>query len=653
MALVPHKITALAESDADGTDGKNIVAGAVVSLYDTDGSAVTLFDDESGSNGSTAKQTDAKGQVVVYVTSGEYDEEVNGSIKRRVTIGGNSPVEVADFAALETLRPVKTGQAFICQERANAKYILQPSGYVAKPGDVTFANGRVGALQIDGDLNIEWFGAVDDNSTDCYQAIQDAITVCESLNPTRGGVVYIPPKSYIVKSVINVVQRGVTIRGSSNVGFANGNGVSEIIGDHNDGAVIRVAAINTQIENLKVNATAARTAGSKGTLTAPCVGVHFEGPDIAGAGGYIQRSVLNNVTISNQPSHGWIMIGENAYSNATDVYTNYNGGHGFAIDRGKLTGRTNESPPGIVDIIRPRSHDNGGHMAVIGNIADTALSAYRILIHNLEGFRNNSDPTQTIDTGDGIDWAVIAYGQNLEFNMCAVGQQVVGSAVGGGMFVAGRIVRVFNTRFIDNDQTIKVGAGFAEPTRDVVIDGFVISGGTPKPTAVYVHPDAEQVKVFSRSDKKGTDVQFVTLMEKTEGFESQSSDTYEGDTELVYKNFKSYDAITLADNDVQAFSFGGTSGGIIVITNQATSTVNAMVSFRVGSSPFCASLSDGGSVSVGTGVLTQGIADGVNGNLNIHSATDNKLYVKNMIGGNLTFSVTFIGCQDRYASEIL
>jgi hypothetical protein len=89
MSLVPHKITALAESDAQGTDGKNIVAGAVVSLYDNVGAAVTLFDDAAGSNGSTTKQTDAEGQVVVYVNPGEYSEEVNGGTRRRVVVSDN------------------------------------------------------------------------------------------------------------------------------------------------------------------------------------------------------------------------------------------------------------------------------------------------------------------------------------------------------------------------------------------------------------------------------------------------------------------------------------------------------------------------------------------------------------------------------------
>ena len=58
MALVPYTATALAESDADGTNGKNIVAGAVVSASALVGGAVaTLYDNASGSNPSTSKVT--------------------------------------------------------------------------------------------------------------------------------------------------------------------------------------------------------------------------------------------------------------------------------------------------------------------------------------------------------------------------------------------------------------------------------------------------------------------------------------------------------------------------------------------------------------------------------------------------------------------
>lgn len=185
MALVPHKVTALAESDADGTSGKNIVAGAVVSLFDDLGGAITLYDDESGTNPSTTKTTGSNGQVVVWVTPGEYDEAVNGSTLRKITIPGRASGEVDTFANLQLYRPTRTGQAFVCQARANAKYIVQAAGYVAQPGDVTFANGRVGALQIPGsEAYAGWFGVTTTGDTSAQ--IQDMFdrlsSVCSAPN---------------------------------------------------------------------------------------------------------------------------------------------------------------------------------------------------------------------------------------------------------------------------------------------------------------------------------------------------------------------------------------------------------------------------------------------------------------------------------------
>lgn len=85
--------------------------------------------------------------------------------------------QVDTFTELEALSPSEDGltpKRYICVERANAEYLLQPSVYVALAGDVTFANGRVGALQIrDGGWFIEDFGAK--KATDSTQAIKNAI----------------------------------------------------------------------------------------------------------------------------------------------------------------------------------------------------------------------------------------------------------------------------------------------------------------------------------------------------------------------------------------------------------------------------------------------------------------------------------------------
>lgn len=145
MALVPHKITALAESDADGTDGKNIIAGAVVSLFDSSGAAVTLFDDESGNNGSTAKQTDSSGQVVVWVTPGEYSESVNGSAQRAVTIGGRTVTSYPNTESLQNSRPTQTGQRAENREQGG-QYVLAETSYNIKQGDIATSNGRIWQL---------------------------------------------------------------------------------------------------------------------------------------------------------------------------------------------------------------------------------------------------------------------------------------------------------------------------------------------------------------------------------------------------------------------------------------------------------------------------------------------------------------------------
>ena len=199
--LVPHLITALEESNDPNVNTLNTVSGAVVSLFDLQGQAVLLYDDESGSNPSTTKTTDSSGQVVVWVTPGEYNQSVQGGTLRRITVSGNDAIEVDTFSNLQLLRPTNTGQAFICQERANSKYILQNNSYTALVGDVTFANGRVAALQLGAPLIAENFGVPTD-STDDTQIIVDA---CSRLTVT-GGEVQVRGK-YLIDSDLTIPAR--------------------------------------------------------------------------------------------------------------------------------------------------------------------------------------------------------------------------------------------------------------------------------------------------------------------------------------------------------------------------------------------------------------------------------------------------------------
>lgn len=81
--------------------------------------------------------------------------------------------EFNTFAELESSVQNKTGLRLVARERANANYILQAAGYVALPGDVTFANGRVAALQ--GRDKVAFFDDVYDAVSDVGAAVSGDI----------------------------------------------------------------------------------------------------------------------------------------------------------------------------------------------------------------------------------------------------------------------------------------------------------------------------------------------------------------------------------------------------------------------------------------------------------------------------------------------
>lgn len=173
MTYYPYTITAIAKNT---TGGSNIVPGAMVSILNSSGNPQEMFDDSSGSNGSTGKVADTSGQVTIYIPLGEYSLNVNGTANGKFIVSSSGYSEVDTFTNLQLHKPTQDGQSFVCQERANAKYILQTSGYVALAGDVTFANGRVGQLQVSAGLIAENFGLnTAESDVNNKLSLQDAI----------------------------------------------------------------------------------------------------------------------------------------------------------------------------------------------------------------------------------------------------------------------------------------------------------------------------------------------------------------------------------------------------------------------------------------------------------------------------------------------
>lgn len=241
--LVPHLITALADEDANGTGGKNIVASAVCTMHDaeTGGNAIILYDDENGSNGATSKLTDANGQVVVYATPGEYWKSVNGGTRRKVVVG-NVGAFYGTAAEIAALRPIRDGQIAYATDRANAPLISSTTA-TAQPGDITAANGNVWVLQsTNGEWNVLHFGATryetGSPTVDSKDAFQDAILRAESeiILPQGCPSVYIPSGRYRIGSSgdsygLTLLQ--CSLRGSGSFGC------SLVWGGDADGTLIR------------------------------------------------------------------------------------------------------------------------------------------------------------------------------------------------------------------------------------------------------------------------------------------------------------------------------------------------------------------------------------------------------------------------------
>lgn len=210
------------------------------------------------------------------IIAGSLPSQANNQFKFLTTngTGANWAVaayEVETFAQLEALGPVSEGQSFICQERANARYILRELAYVAQPGDVTFANGRVGELQVDGIANIKWFGLptnVGDNSlfTNADSRIE--------------GEIFLPKGEYkILGSSVDATQVF-----NSNKWRGAGKGKTIIIFENPDSTfrkMMKVSAENVSFHNITFKAEA--NGGSLAFFNPATNGLSFESCEFDGS----------------------------------------------------------------------------------------------------------------------------------------------------------------------------------------------------------------------------------------------------------------------------------------------------------------------------------------------------------------------------------
>ncbi len=212
MALYPYTITAIAKNT---NETSNIVPGAMVSLLDSNGNAVVMYDDASGSNGSTGKVADTRGQVTVYVEQGEYSLNVNGTANGKFIVSSSEKQTTLElinstntYQAGDTITTTgftTAGDGGGAQWLATATTGQTPSQTPADRGAAELADGsgRKWELVREGNyIELSKLGA------QAGSDITDILNAATSTIGVDGGVVKIPHSTidnpYIISSIITI-----------------------------------------------------------------------------------------------------------------------------------------------------------------------------------------------------------------------------------------------------------------------------------------------------------------------------------------------------------------------------------------------------------------------------------------------------------------
>jgi hypothetical protein len=481
--------------------------------------------------------------------------------------------------------------------------------------------------------------------TDDYAALQAAVTWVGSAKPYRGGVLELLDRRYSCSDRIIISNRGVIVRGVSFSASGTNDSPSQIIGNHNLGEVILRNSSDIILEHFTISSSAARWTpaasgagaengtgyGRTGSNGRPNVGLRTEGPDVSGGAGYVQRNGTEGLTIRSQPSHAKVDIGENSGSWDDNIKIEACNGHGLIFSAGEEFGRTNASPPGIVNVFNARSRDCAGHGLVIGHPTMTVAIPYRINLDNFEEFNCATDATILHENAD-----CFVLGQN-----CVIRNSGIGAVGKASISYGGRNNTFENNRYfflhsagaliqkkyaIDATRGNKIigGALFARDASNVSVAScaFVCDDSSASATPPYID---------MRTENSGTEV--YTNLLSTGGRSAWTHDNSKTKTgsHIFSAGFTSSPPIEIANGAIFSFDMAATGSGILAISTTSTETASALIHYRVGSSQFCSIIAGGADVEVKTIALAS-FSDGTNSKLTVSAFSDNKLYILNRLG---------------------
>ncbi len=228
-------------ADAASTD----LSGAEIkALYEVEADAFTdaQFSKLAGIEpGATADQTDAEIQAaynnqVSVVSQAEAEAGTHTTVRRWTALrvaqaaaangGGGAANFVTSRTALKALDTSSISTVQLVEDGRSGMFTFESGNFATQVSGDTLEGVYIKAddtattagawVRVSTDIiNVLWFGAVGDGSTDATTAIQAAIDYAESLvvNFTRGATVLLPPGGYFLSAALTINSNQITIKG--------------------------------------------------------------------------------------------------------------------------------------------------------------------------------------------------------------------------------------------------------------------------------------------------------------------------------------------------------------------------------------------------------------------------------------------------------
>lgn len=636
-------INFLASAGAGSSSVLRVLDAATCTVYVSGTTTLaTLYSDNGVSPLANPFLSSSTGQVSFYATNGLYDLVVTKTGYETVAI---SAIELDDLLASSGSNSVG--------------YLPAGTGAVSRT-----VQGKLRET-----VSVTDFGAVGNGVADDTAAIQTAITAVKNTSKQ----LFFPAGSYRVTSSLVMDAVGMSFMGAGGGGNARsaagslgvvgtGSNVSatQIIGDFNGGAVIRIKAQGCKVSDMTITRSASAYAASFAVADA---GVMVCPDDSAGYQ-TTRKAYLLNLRVMNTNGDGILFANDVVNSTAENCEVNCVKGSGFVVAGGSYLSFTNRSQPGMVTLLNCTSCWTGGHgLRVGGGTAevDGFDIAYRVTAIQFEAFYNN------IITANCISTPAVANLYLSGFNHTIISSAFDGQVefpsptpTNSTAVIRGTNIRLINHRMIQCTTPAAYlvapppgGGGFS---RNIEITGLYVvnssAGAGYFNPVVNIAAGVRGVLVDCAQPDSTSSAGISVLTNRT--YNTQWEERFNGTnitgktTQIaagsVQNGSAQPDLITLANDKAGYFQWDDVTKGVVIVGGNTSAAQNGLLAFRVGSGGSMTSLSVTANLNVTTGALTG--TTGTVGKLTVSADTaTNRLYIENRLGSTYSYAVTFLSCS--------